>query len=118
MITFKKTKPKVFYDLMGLFNKINEANKNVKKYERMTILEPYVLKNIVNVMEGVSQKDVDFSAILSNIEIAREFFIYFSENRAFNYKQNYVLEITLGFENIVKQLNGWKKSKSREDKTS
>lgn len=64
MITFKKTKPKVFYDLMGLFNKINEANKNVKKYERMTILEPYVLKNIVNVMEGVSQKNVNFSAIL------------------------------------------------------
>ena len=118
--TFKQTKPKVFYDLMKIFEKINSANKNLSKYERLTIIEPYILNNIVSSMKKVSKttkeikKQIQSSQTLQeaieDVEMAREFFMFFSQNKKLNYNQNFLLETNLQFEEILKQLNGWRRT--------
>ena len=117
---FTPTKPKIFYDLMNLFDKINSANKNISRYERLTIIEPYILDNIASAMKKVSKKakeikareenNLTLSEAIEDLEMAREFFMFFSQNKKLNYNQNFILEANLDFENIAKQLHGWKKT--------
>lgn len=117
------TKPKIFYDLMFLFEKINSANKNINRYERLTIIEPYILDNIASAMKKVSKTAKEIKAKISasatlseaveDLETAREFFMFFSQTKKLNYNQNFILETNLNFENIAKQLHGWQRQQSR-----
>lgn len=113
------TKPKIFYDLMTLFDKINIANKNILRYDRLTIIEPYILDNIASAMRKISTKAKENKKSIKNpeilpeaiedVEMAREFFMFFSQNRKLNYNQSFILEINLNFESIIKQIYGWHK---------
>ena len=116
--TFVQTKPKVFYNIVSLVDKLNSANKNISKYYRVTILEPIILDNMVNSLKEITkissnQTNNDNYTILStciaDIEIAREFFLFFASKKDVNYSENFKLQVALEYEQISKQLNGWKK---------
>jgi len=120
-LTYRKTKPKVFYDTIKLLEKINTANKNINKYERMTILEPYVLNKLASSLKIVAklnisktitsqEKQKKLEEVILYIDLAREFFIFFTENKNLKYSINFTYEINTDFETIIKQLHGWKKS--------
>jgi len=115
--TFKQTKPKIFYDLMKLFEKINSANKNIAKYDRTTVIEPFILSNMAAAMRKVSTKIYEKNPLsilvgeaIQDTEMAREFFMFYTQNTRLNYNQNFILEVNLEFESIIKQLNGWRRT--------
>jgi len=121
-ITYKQTKPKVFYDTLRLLRKLNTANKNINKFERATILEPYILNRLskaldntakINIAKSLTQIEIIqlMEEIITDIDTAREIFLFFTQNSDIKYGINFIYETNIDFENIVKQLNGWKKSK-------
>lgn len=90
----------ILYKIINFhIEKINSANKNISKYQRLTIIEPYVLDNIVTTMKEVSlatkniKKNKITPTILEEaiecIELSREFFMYFTLNNKLNYNQNF-----------------------------
>jgi hypothetical protein len=67
------------------------------------------MKKIISISKSENKSELIQSSIVS-IESAREMFMYFSERRKLNYNQNFILEVNLNFESILKQLHGWSKS--------
>jgi predicted patatin/cPLA2 family phospholipase len=113
-LTFLRTKPKVFYDIISLFEKINSANKNIPKFERVAIIEPYVLQNLSNalkqILNAISAKERTFEYLqksITELENSREFFMFFSQKKELNYNQNFTLSVNLLYESILKQMYGW-----------
>lgn len=118
LIKFVQTKPKVFYNIVALVDKLNSANKNISRYYRVTILQPIIIDNLVAILKSITavsskktqKENYDcLSLCISNIEVAREFFLFFSTKKDVNYSQNFQLQISLDFEEVAKQLHGWKR---------
>ena len=119
--TYKKTKPKVFYDTLKLLKKLNTANKNINKFERLTILEPFILNRLSKALDNTAKINIAKSLtklekiqlmeeIITDIDTAREVFLFFTQDSDIKYGINFIYEINIDFENIIKQLNGWRKT--------
>lgn len=101
-----------------MVDKLNTANKNISRYYRVTILQPIIIDNMVNSLKDIANISsnktnndnyIILSNCITNMEIAREFFLFFSSKKDVNYSQNFQLLISLEFEEISKQLYGWRK---------